>query len=59
MALNITYTAWAMLFAVLFLGDVSVITPTTLACSLVIVVCGILAATDLKMLFAKKNKSTD
>ncbi len=52
MALNITYTAWAMLLTVIILRDFSIINPTTLISSAVIVVCGILAATDLKELFA-------
>ena len=55
MALNITYTAWAMLFAVVLLHDFSVINPTTLISSAVVVVFGILAATDFKVLFAKRN----
>ena len=56
MALNITYTAWAMVFTVVLLRDLSVLNPTTLVCSAVIVVCGICAATDLKKLFGKKDK---
>ena len=55
MALNITYTAWAIIFSVAILRDVSVINPTTLVCSLVVVVCGILAATDIKNLLNKKK----
>ena len=56
MALNITYTAWAILFTVILLRDLSVLNPMTLICSAVIVVCGICAATDLKKLFGKKTK---
>ena len=56
MALNITYTAWAILFTVVLLRDLSVLNPTTLVCSAVIVVCGICAATDLKKLFGKENR---
>ena len=55
MALNITYTAWAIVFTVILLGDTSVLNPLTLVCALVIVVCGILAATDMKSLGLKKN----
>lgn len=54
MALNITYTAWAIVYTVM-LGDFSVLNPLTLICAVVIVVCGIFAATDLKKLF-KKNE---
>ncbi|MBE6651847.1 MAG: DMT family transporter [Ruminococcaceae bacterium] len=56
MALNITYTAWAILFTVIILRDLSVLKPFTLLCAGVIVVCGIFAATDLKVLFAKRSK---
>ncbi len=56
MALNITYTAWAILFTVVLLGDLSVLNPMTLICSAVIVICGICSATDLKKLFGKKDK---
>ena len=54
MALNITYTAWAMVFT-LMLGDLSVLNPLTIICAFVIVVCGILSATDVKKLFMKKG----
>lgn len=55
MALNITYTAWAILFTVVLLRDFSVLNPMTLVCSAVIVVCGILSAMDLKKLFGKRS----
>ena len=55
MALNITYTAWAILFTVILLRDFSVLNPMTLICSAVIVVCGICSATDLKQLLGKTN----
>ncbi len=54
MALNVTYTAWAILFTVLILKDTSVLTPTTILCALVVLVCGIFAAADIKEIF-KKN----
>ena len=56
MALNITYTAWAMVFTVVLLRDLSVLNPMTLVCSAVIVICGICAATDMKKLFGKRDK---
>ena len=56
MALNVTYAAWAILFTVVILRDTSVLTPVTVACALVVIVCGILAAADFKELFAKKQK---
>ena len=56
MALNITYTAWAILFTVIILGDLSVLDPFTLFCAAVVVICGILAATDIKKIFGKHKK---
>ena len=55
MALNVTYTAWAILFTVLILRDTSVLTLTTVLCSLVVLVCGIFAAADFKDIFGKKK----
>lgn len=55
MALNITYTAWAILFTVIILKDMRVLNPLTLICAGVVVICGIFAATDLRSLFSKKG----
>lgn len=56
MALNVSYSAWAIVFTVVILQDTSVLTPVTIACALIVIVCGILAAADLKELFGKKEK---
>lgn len=56
MALNITYTAWAIAFTVILLRDFSVLSPFTLGCAAVVVICGILAATDIKQLLAKRKR---
>lgn len=55
MALNVTYAAWAILFTVLILRDTSVLTPATIICSFIVIVCGIFAAADFKELFEKKK----
>ena len=55
MALNVTYAAWAIVFTVLILRDTSVLTPVTVLCALVVIVCGILAAADFRELFSKKK----
>ena len=55
MALNITYVAWAIVFTVVILRDTSVLTPTTVICSLIVIVCGIFAAADFKELFSKNG----
>ena len=55
MALNITYTAWALLFSIIILKDYSIINPLTIICALVVVICGILAATNFKKLIKNKN----
>lgn len=56
MALNVTYCAWAIVFTVLILRDMSVMTPTTILCSLVVLICGICAAADFKELLKKQDK---
>lgn len=57
MALNITYTAWAIVFTVIILRDFSVLNFFTLFCAAVVVICGIFAATDIRMLFSKSKKN--
>ena len=56
MALNITYTAWAIVFTFLLLQDLSLLDPLTIVCTVIIVVCGVLAATDFEGL---RNKKVD
>lgn len=55
MALNVSYSAWAIVFTVLILRDTSVLTPVTILCAAVVIVCGILAAADFKDLFGKSS----
>ncbi|MBE6563562.1 MAG: DMT family transporter [Ruminococcaceae bacterium] len=55
MALNVTYSAWAIFFTVVVLRDTSVLNPTTIICALVVLICGIFAAADVKEIF-KKSK---
>lgn len=54
MALNVSYSAWAILITVIVLRDTSILTPLTILCAVVVLVCGILATADFKELF-KKN----
>lgn len=54
MALNVTYCAWAIVFTVVILADTSVLTGTTICCSLVVLVCGIFAAADFKEILSKR-----
>lgn len=56
MALNVTYCAWAIVFTVLILRDMSVMTLPTILCSLVVLVCGICAAADFKEILKKQDK---
>ncbi len=55
MGLNITYTAWAMIFSVVFFRNYGLLNFGTIACSVVVVVCGILAAVDFKELFGTRK----
>ena len=59
MALNVTYTAWAILFTVIILRDLSVLSPLTVICAIVVLICGIFAATDFKNIFSKKETSIE
>ncbi len=54
MALDVTYAAWSIFFTVVILRDYSVLSPLTVSCALIVIVCGILAAADFKEL-KKKN----
>lgn len=55
MALNVSYSAWAILFTVLIFRDTSVLNPVTIFCAVVVLVCSILAAADYKELFSKSK----
>ena len=55
MALNVTYCAWAIVFTVIILRDTSVLTPTTILCAAIVLVCGIFAAADFKDIFSKRK----
>ena len=55
MALNVTYSAWAMVFTVLLLRDTSVLTPMTVLCAVVVLVCGIFAAADFKEILSRRK----
>lgn len=59
MALNVTYSAWAIGFTVLLLGDTSVLTPSTVICAVIVLVCGIFAAADFKELLAKNKTGAE
>ena len=55
MALNITYSAWAVIISIIFLGDKSLLNPVTIICMLVVLVFSILTAADYKELFKKEQ----
>lgn len=48
MALNVTYSAWAFIFTTVFLHDTSNLTLTTVLCTGIVLVCGILAGMEFK-----------
>ena len=54
MALNVSYSAWAIVFTVLIFRDTSILTPVTIGCSIIVIICGILAAADVKELFRRE-----
>lgn len=52
MGLNITYTAWAIIFGVVLFRNYAILNVGTVLCSAVVVVCGILSAVDFKQLWS-------
>lgn len=56
MGLNITYTAWAMIFSLAISRDFGSLNALTVLCAAVVVVCGIFAATDFKEIFKRAKK---
>lgn len=54
MALNITYSAWAVIISIVVLGNYSLLNPITIICTIAVLLFGILAGADYKDLI-KKN----
>lgn len=54
MALDVTYAAWSIVFTVVILRDLSVLTPMTVACAAIVIVCGIFSAADFKELMKRR-----
>ena len=50
MALNITYSAWAVVISIIVFQDHSLLNPVTLGCTAIVLIFGILAAADYKAL---------
>lgn len=55
MALNITYSAWAVVISIVFLRDFSLLNPITIICAAAVLIFGILAGADYKDLFKKDS----
>ncbi len=55
MALNITYSAWSVVFSIIFLRNYNLLNPVTITCTVLVLVFAILAGADYKELFYKKN----
>ncbi len=51
MALNVSYSAWAVIIGIVFLRDTSLLNPITIICTIAVLAFGILAAADYKDLF--------
>lgn len=54
MALNITYSAWAVVISIVLMKDYSLLNPVTIMCTIAVLTFGILAGADYKELIAKK-----
>ena len=48
MALNVTYSAWAVVFTVLICKDDSMLRPLPICCTVLVIVCGLLAGIDVR-----------
>lgn len=55
MALNVSYSAWALLFSVIFLGQRELLTFSRIFLTFIVLICSIFAATDIDSL-RKKGK---
>lgn len=54
MALNVSYSAWAVVLSIVIFRDMSLLNPVTILCTLAVLIFGILAAADYKELFGKE-----
>lgn len=54
MALNITYSAWAVVIAVVFFRNTALLNPVTILCTIGVLIFGILSSADYKELFSKE-----
>lgn len=50
MALNVSYSAWALIFSVVLFQEYYLLNPVTIICTVMVLVCSILATTDFKNL---------
>ena len=48
MVLNITYSAWAVIISIVFLGNTGLLNPITIICTLAVLIFGILAGAEFK-----------
>ena len=55
MALNVTYSAWSVVFGVIFLRDYSLLNSITIICTIVVLIFSTLAGADYKELINKKS----
>ena len=53
MALNVTYSAWAVVFTIIFLRATSLLNLITITCTIAVLIFGILAGADYKDLIKK------
>ena len=53
MALNVTYSAWAVIISIIFLRNYSLLNPVTIVCTFSVFLFGILTGTDYKDLVKK------
>lgn len=59
MALNITYSAWAVIIAVIFFKNYALLNPITILCTIGVLAFGILSGADYKELLKKEEPVED
>lgn len=55
MALNVTYSAWAVIISIVFLREYELVNYITMLCTIVVLIFSILASADYKDLFKKRG----
>lgn len=59
MALNVSYSAWAVVISIVVFKNYGLLNPVTILCTIVVLLFGILAAADYKELFKREASESE